>query len=517
MKNATLQIKRRQLLMGSLAAATGSLFPWTASRAQGSQPAGSLSIAYQTDVPTWDPTAITYPQPQSIYETVFDSPLRYSAALKLEARQIASWKWQDAQRQRLEITLRDDILFHDGSKLTTEDVRWSLLERPAKDKRIAAGAMFQSLHDVEILSPTHAVMVYSTPTPTAPIYLAFLAGYIVPKQYMLKVGDNGFLEKPIGAGPYRLVEHQRGARITLEAFDKYWGPAPAFKNVTFQITPDPTARVAAIESGRADVAVQIPLREIKRLSALPGKTAKIYPNSEIYIIHIPSYVKAFQDDNVRLAMHLAINTDALSKAFYGGIAKPISVTAPPGTLGDVPGFKMAYDPKAAIAALAKSGYGPNKPVKIPFLSTDGTFPNDYDVARAIAGMWQQVGIQTEVQQVLISSVLSDMYAGKMSGALLYSWANSTGDPEDYAGRMIDPTLPFSAWKEPSLTPRIHALFTETDESKRIAGYQALDKEISEKSWEIPLLQAVASIAYRTSLNIPLYANGMILPAEYKPA
>jgi peptide/nickel transport system substrate-binding protein len=517
MDSSKLQFGRRQFLTGSLAAAAGSMLPWDLLRAQTKDPKALLNIAYMSDVPTWDPTAVTDPQPQSIYESVFDSPLRYSPTLQLQGRQITSWKWQDKNSQRLEVTFRDDIYFHDGSKLTAEDLKWSVLDRPAMDKKIGAGAMFQTLKTVEILSPTHAVMVYNVPTPTAPIYLGFLAGYIVPKQYMQKVGDAGFLAKPIGAGPYQLVDYQRGSRIVLEAYDKYWGGAPAFKRVIFQITPEPSARVAAVESGRADIAVQIPVRETLRLAKTPGLTTKIYPYSEVYVLQIPNYVKPFDDDNVRAAMHYAIDTEALSKAFYGGAAKSISVTAPPGTPGDVPGFKVPFDPQKAIAALAKSGYGPNKPVKVPFLSTNGTFPSDYDMARAIAGMWQRVGIEAQVQETMMAKAISEMDSAKLTGCLLYSWANSTADPENYTGRMLDPNLPFSAWKEPALGPRIGALFTEVDETKRLDGYRALNREASEKSWNIPLLQSVTTIAYRSSLNVPTFGSGLILPVEYKPA
>ena len=505
--------KRRHLLMAALAA--GTALPWELAFAQNKASDDVLNIAYISDVPTWDPTAVTIPQAQSIYATVYDSPLRYSQHLLLQPRQIVSWRWQDKNAQRLEVTLRDDILFHDGSKLTTEDLRWSLHERPAADKKLAVGGMLQTLQDIEILSPTRAVMVYQKPTPTAPIYLAFLAGYIVPKAYMQKVGDAGFQAQPVGAGPYRVVDYQRGSRIVLEGFDKYWGGAPAIKHVTFQIMPEPSARVAAVESGRAGMAVQIPLREAQRLAKMPGLTTKIYPYSEIYVLRMPNYIKPFDDENVRAAMHYAIDTAALSKAFYGGEAKPLSVTATAGSPADVPGFNVPFDPQRAIAALQKSGYGPNKPVKVPFLTTNGTFPSDYDMARAIAGMWQRVGIQAEMQETTMAKVISEIQATKMSGVLLYNWANSTGDPENYTGRMLDPRLRFSAWKDPALGPRVEALMTEVDESKRIAGYRALSQEASEKSWIIPLLQAVTTISYQSNLDVPIFDNGYILPVEYK--
>jgi peptide/nickel transport system substrate-binding protein len=507
--------KRRHMLLGALASVGGTILPWEfAAAAQAAPGTSALNIAYITDVPTWDPGAITVPQAQSIYETVFDSPLRYSPTLQLQARQITAWEWQDKNAQRLAVTLRNDIFFHDGSKLTTADLKWSLLERPVSDKKLAVGGMFNTLKDIEIVSPTKAVLVYTKPTPAAAIYLGFLAGYIVPKDYMQKVGAD-FLNKPVGAGPYKLVDYERGSRIVLEAFDKYWGGVPPIKSITFQVMPEPAARVAAVESGSAGVAVQIPLREAQRLSKIPGINTKTYPYSEIYMLRMPNYVKPFDDDNVRAAMHYAIDTEALSKAFYGGVARPISVFATPGSPADVPGFKVPFDRKLAIAALARSGYGPNKPVKVPFLTTNGTFPSDYDMARAIAGMWQQVGIQADMQETTMAKVISEIQATKMSGVLLYSWANSTGDPENYTGRILDPRLRFSAWKDPALGPRIEALMTEVDEQKRLEGYRALNRESSEKSWGIPLLQAVTTIAYRSNVEVQTFDSGYVLPVEYR--
>ena len=105
--------------------------------------------------------------------------------------------------------------------------------------------------------------------------------------------------------------------------------------------------------------------------------------------------------------------------------------------------------------------------------------------------------------------------GKLAGPLLYSWVNSTGDPENYAGRIFDPRLRFSTWKDMALAPRIDALMTEVDEAKRMAGYKALNVESSEQSWAIPLLQAVATVAYSSTLQPTLFDNGYILPADMK--
>ena len=511
---ASHDVLRRRLMQGAMGAGIGALLPWEMAQAQITDKA-TLSIAYPVDVPTWDPGAVSIPTIQCIYETVFDSPLRYSSDLKLQARQIKEWKWVDTKATRLEITLRDDILFHDGSRLTMEDVKYSLSDRPKADKKLLVGGMLNTLAEVEIQSPTKGVIVFGRSTPAAPIYLAFLSAYIVPKAYMTQVGADGFNTRPIGAGPYRMVEHQRGSRIVLEAFDKYWGGTPAIRQVIFQIVPEPSARVALVESGRAGMATQLPLREVQRLASKTGIVTKIYPFSEVYMLRIPNYVKPFENDHVRAAMHLAIDKAALSKAFYGGVAKPLSVMTPEGTPSYVADFKYPFDKSKAIAELKAAGYSPANPVPLTFLSTNGTFPNDYDMARAIAQMWKAVGIDATIEETTPAKLVEAAQNGKLTGVLLYSWANSTGDPENYAGRIFDPRLRFATWKDMSLGPRIDGLMTEVDEAKRMAGYKALNVESSEKSWAIPLMQGVTTVAYTSTLRPVLFDNGYVLPAEYQ--
>src|SRR5258708_889429 len=125
---------RRQILLGAMSMGLGALAPLRA-HAEGTDKS-TLSIAFPVDVPTWDPNALSIPGIQNLYATVFDSPLRYSPDLKLSARQITDWKWADDKATRLEITLRDDILFHDGSRMTMEDVTFSLSDRAHADQQL---------------------------------------------------------------------------------------------------------------------------------------------------------------------------------------------------------------------------------------------------------------------------------------------------------------------------------------------------------------------------------------------
>lgn len=510
-----IKIGRRSFMAGGAATAlAASMWPLRELLAQGAGDNDTLIISYPSDVPSWDPTAVTLPIAQSIYATVFDSPLRYSKDLKLGPMQITEWKWLDDKKQRLGITLHDGITFHDGSKMTMEDIKWSLLEHPAENPKLAIRGMFPTLADVEISSPTQAVLVYKKPTPTAPIFLGFLAAFILPKAYMKKVGTDGFLEKPIGAGPYRIVQYQRGSRLVLEAYDGYWGEKPAVKNVVFLFTPEASSRVALVESKRAGLATDTPIRETERLSKTPGITSKIYPISAMYMLKVPSNITPFDNDNIRKAVHLAIDKAALSKALYAGKAPVLSIVATKNSPAYIDDYVFPHDTKEAVALLAKEGYSVKNPVKIRLLTTNGAFPNDYDMARVLVSMWKKVGIDATLEETTGAKAMEQSHNQKLPGLFLYSWANATGDPDNGAGRLLDPRLRFSVWRDQALGPRIDALFSEIDEDKRIAGYQSLLKEASENSWVIPLLQGVATIAHDSRLNVELQENGYISPRLY---
>jgi peptide/nickel transport system substrate-binding protein len=501
------QLTRRLFLMSCAAASS----LWGAgARAQSAK--DSIVIAYPFEVPSWDPIAYTAPLGMPIFASVFDQPLTYTPALKLAPGVVKDWHWIGNDGLAIELNLRDDVYFHNGDKLTAADFKFSFMERQKADPKLATAAVWRNIQDIEIASPTKAIVRLSSPKPTAPEWWAYLGSFVMPKAYFEKVGKEAFLQKPVGSGPYKVAEFQQGARIVLEANDKYWGGAPKLKHVTIQIVKDPTARVAAVQSGQADITTQIPIRETDRLSKTPGFAGQVSPITEIFILQVGN-TGAFTDANVRLAAHHAIDKTALSKAFFGGVAVPLSVLAPPKTPGAVDGFTFPYDPKQSAALLAKSGFSTAKPVKVHFNTTKGVFPNDYEMAQAIAQMWKKVGIDADLEVIELAQYYELNHSGKMPEATLYRWGNDTGDPEIYTGYILNPKLPFSTWKSDDVGELVGKLFNETNYDKRIAGYRDLNKFVVEKGYAMPLLQGVSTVAYRNNVVYKPYANGWI----YAPA
>src|SRR3989442_10194369 len=97
--------------------------------------------------------------------------------------------------------------------------------------------------------------------------LATGAGWIVPRKYVEKVGDEGFKKQPVGLGPYKFVSHTPGVELVMEAYEGYWRKAPSVKRLVYKSVPEATTRLAMLKRGEVDIAYLLDAtlaEEIKR-------------------------------------------------------------------------------------------------------------------------------------------------------------------------------------------------------------------------------------------------------------
>lgn len=506
---------QRRALMGLAGAQAGlaafNLPAWAQGRT-------SISIAFPTDVPTWDPNARVLVSAQSLYKCIFDSPLDQTADLKVVPSFVKSWRYRDPSALALELDLRDDAFFHNGDKVTAEDFRYTFFERlkapvPPGKQKLDLSFIWRRIKDIEIVSPTRVVMQFSEVMPSAVTWLYFIGSFIVPKGTIEKAGLDAFLDKPVGSGPYRLAEYERGARIVLEANDKFWGGPPKLKRVTIEIVKDPSARVAAIEGRRVDLALDLPIREINRLGQQQGMVSSIDSVTDIVNI-MCARTGMFEREEIRLAAHHAIDKQAISKALFAGKAKVIDVPAAHGTPGYPEDFHFPYDPAKALELMKQAGYGPGKPAEIGFYTLRGITPNDFETAQAVVAMWKKVGIEAKLEVIEPAKYQELNRAGKLPEAMQYAWGNTAGDPEMYGGYLLDPKSIFSVWKSDDMGERIHKLLVESDPEKRFTGYRDANIYAVQKGYVIPLFQGVKTVAYQSSLGFTKYDNGWILPQSF---
>jgi peptide/nickel transport system substrate-binding protein len=255
-----------------------------------------------------------------------------------------------------------------------------------------------------------------------------------------------------------------------------------------------------------------------RLGTVRGLASRIDPTADIMLLQITRN-GGFAQDQVRLAAHHAINKEAISRAFFQGHARPISVPAAQGTPGYPADFSFPFSEERAVALLREAGFGPDRPVRITFFTTHGVFPNDFDMARAIGQMWRRIGIEANIESIELSTYQERLRAGTLPEATMFNWGNAAGDPEMYGGYLLDPRAIFSAFKAEDLRERIGALLVEPDETKRFAGYREVHRYAVEKGYSIPLLQSVRTVVHQANVDYVKYDNGWTLPQawSFRPA
>ena len=163
--------------------------------------------------------------------------------------------WTVSADQRVyEFKLREGLRFHNGDAFTADDVKFSF-------QRSKVGKVLKDkVREVEVVGASRVRFHLLEPFPDFMAYygtLATGAGWIVPKKYVEKVGDEGFKKQPVGLGPYKFVSYTPGVELVMEAFEGHWRKVPSVKRLVFKTVPDPTTRAAMLKNGEVDVAYML--------------------------------------------------------------------------------------------------------------------------------------------------------------------------------------------------------------------------------------------------------------------
>lgn len=471
----------------------------------------TLTIAFNVNLPSFDPTtgpSAVNPTIQAIYRSVFDQYIGQGPDLKLQPGLLTDWGWNE-DKTKVWMDVRQGVAWHDGSSFTPEDVVWSLT-RAADEKGGNPGAFIWSTagnYKIDGNRITGDVLRFE---PTYFKWMAFLTGYILPKAYYEKVGAEGFEKKPVGTGPYMVDAYEGNAYLRLKANPNYFGGKPAFETVIFKFVPDTTSRVAEIESGSSDVALEVPYEDFDRLKQKPGLAGVATPISDIGMIFINN-VDVMLDKNVRLAAHHAIDKKAIIARLLRGYGVPMDTLEAPEYDAYDPSITVGYSPEKARELLAASGYSPEKPAKFKIQTTRGFKPKDYEMIQAIVGMWRKVGIEAEIEVYEIAKHYELRAADTLAPAAFYNWGNAIGDPTTSTGFAMFGPSPHSVWNTDDLDSMIAPLWGEKDEPKRIAGWKAVSKYIADEGYAIPLLQYAQPIVYKSSLKVTPNVSGALQP------
>jgi len=314
-----------------------------------------------------------------------------------------------------EFLLRNGVKFHNGEAITAEDVKFSF-------ERYHGGAAKVLKDKVKEVRAVDARRVRFVLKEAWPDFLTFYgttatgAGWVVPKKYVEKVGDDGFKKAPIGAGPYKFVSMTPGIELTLEAFEGYWRKVPAVKRVVMKSVPDETTRAAALKRGEVDAAYFLNGPIAEEVRKTPGlKLTAVRTNTVFFLDFVDQWnpKSPWADQRVRLAASLAIDRKSINEAESLGFSGLTGNIVPRHMEFALPIEPHPYDPAKAKQLLAQAGYASG------FDAGDLT-PNPpyFGMAEAIANNLAQVGIRVRVRTMERAAFLTAWGGKSLKGIVL---------------------------------------------------------------------------------------------------
>tara|TARA_B100000780_G_scaffold109554_1_gene76596 strand:- start:3280 stop:4806 length:1527 start_codon:yes stop_codon:yes gene_type:complete len=502
-----MKLSRRSLLQTGVAAATLA----TVALPSFAQAIDELVIAYNVNLPSWDPTvgpSAVNPTIQGFYQSVFDLYIPQNPDLSFGSGIITGYGWND-DNSAIWMDVREGVTWHNGDPLTAEDVVWSLSRVANPETGSPIQFVWGKIENV-VADGNRVTADVKEYDPTFFKWMSFLTGYVMPKKYYEEVGAAGFEAAPIGTGPYMVEKFERNAFVRLKANENYWGGAPEFKSVTIKFVTDAASRVAEVESGNSHVTLEIPYEEYDRLKAKDGLAGVAEPISDIGMIFLND-IEAMTDPNVRKAAAHAIDKGLIIDRLLSGYGIAIDTLQTPDYAAYDASITVAYDPELAKQLLAKSGFSTDNPVKFKIQTTKGFKPKDYEMVQAIVGLWRRVGIEAEIEVYEIAKHYELRAADQLAPAAFYNWGNSVGDPTTSTGFAMFGPSPHSVWDGQATFDAILPLWGETNEDKRIEGWKGVDRLIAENAEVIPLLQYVQPIVHATGVKVTPHRSGALLP------
>jgi peptide/nickel transport system substrate-binding protein len=471
-------------------------------------PQGKVVIAQGVDPTTLD-TQNQQETPASVvashlFDTLVerDQNLKIVPALAVELpKLVAPTTW--------EVKLRRGVKFHNGEEFNAESVKFSL-ERVKTGLR--ASSNFRPIEKVDIVDPYTVRVQTSKPWPIFPtIMTSRQASMYPPKAYAGK--DSAFISKnPIGTGPYKLVRWSKDEEIVLEANDQYWRGAARIKTVVFRPIPDDAVRVAALQNGEVDVAVNIP----PHLATIIANHPKIFLSTapsirtlqlmfvtyEYDAQHKPvgPYKGVTADKRVRQAIAYALDVDEIIKGVLDGKAMRTATLLTPLHFGYDPALQpIKQDLGKVKQLLTEAGFAGG--LELTLNSPQGRYVRDKEVAEAVTGQLTKAGIKTQLRTFEFVNYLNNLvYVHKPGPVWLIGWGTGTVDAETVYGPLFRSGSNLGNYHNADFDGMVDQAQTQMDEKQRLATYHRINRLWIDDMPAVPLYQQLDLYGANKRLN-----------------
>jgi peptide/nickel transport system substrate-binding protein len=379
--------------------------------ATGAATAEDLRIGLHTEPTSLDPHFHNLTPNDSALSHIYERLVMPDDKGELHPALAESWSRLDDKTWRFK--LRPNVLWHDGTAFTADDVVFSFERAPTVP---GSPSSYASAVKGRAVSKIDALTIDIVTASPDPLLLNNLARVMIVSRKSgaaAKTEDYNSGKAAIGTGPYKVAEFVRGEKLIVTRNDAYWRGKPQWDRIHLKPISDDQARVAALMSGDVDMIEDVPtaalgrLKEDQKVEMVQAVTQRvIYLHMDQFRDTTPfitakdgtAVANPLRDKRVRLALSKAINRDAIVARVMGGAAISAGQFLAPGFFGTSPALKpTAYDPEGAKKLLADAGLPLG--FKLTLHSPAGRYTNDVKVAEALAQMFQRSGIDASVESL----------------------------------------------------------------------------------------------------------------------
>jgi peptide/nickel transport system substrate-binding protein len=442
----------------------------------------SLVVAFISEPLMLDPSRAADTTSAMVCLNVYDPLVRRNSSGEIVPSLAESWKFAE-DGMSVDFKIRQGVKFHNGYDLTAEDVVFTYnrtLGQPGS-------ALFAEIcKGLEKVDDTTVRMSLHYPEQAILQYMA-RANVIMSEKYFNEVGEDGYAAAPIGTGPYKLIEWQKGSKLTFERYDDYFmGPAP-IKNVEMRILKELTTQMVALETGEVDLIHSLSGLDIANVKSNDKLSYYETAGTVIWSIGFNTQLEPFNNVKVRQALAMAINRDDILLGAADGSGVPLTIILPPQTTGN-PGQEnintFEYDIEGAKALLAEAGY-PDGFSTVISVRDDIT----KKIGSILQSEWKKLGVEAELNVLERAALITDQRAGLLECYFMGNVSMTT-----------DASLLLSIMHS-STIPTLNNTFYRSDEYDALYTEQTLERD-PEKRKEI--ITEMLNLAAEEVPMVPVY-------------
>jgi len=418
--------------------------------------------------------------------------------------------WKQVDDKTMEFELREGVKFHNGEEFDADSVVYTLNYVADPKNKAVTQQNVAWIDKVEKIDKYKVRLTTKEPFPGAKEYLSTTAA-IHPAKYYQEVGPKGMNAKPVGSGPYKVVDYQPGKSITLERNADYFKDSPKAQpkigKVVIRFIPDRQTQMAEVISGGEDLIMSVPKDQAEQLGGMPS--LQMVTGDTMRIVFMQMNIQEgtpapqLKDERVRRAIIHAIDRESMLKNIVGEGGGLINTICTPSQTGctqeGAPVYK--YDPAQAKKLLAEAGY-PNG------FDIDLVAYRERNQTEAIINYLQAVGIRAKLN-FLQYAAMRDMIRANKASLTHQTWASNLVNDVSAS------TPVYFAFGNDDITrdPQVRDLLNKGDHTiesgaRKAAYKQALDL-IAQKAYAVPLWTLPAYYVTTKDLNFKPYSDELV--------